>query len=683
MPFPCFLFVALCAALVAGQPSNAELPAGALQDQEFLDFLKLFLQQRRAGEPTAAPDDLETALNSFRGMDTGRNPSDLHMALGASHIVNDLDFVQRMRLTYQHLPFEEQKQMAAFLAQERIFDIQKVNSRMIERASALEHAGKLKAGDNVIVRKLKELKLKRAKALRSAWTKYREMGDTLNTPVFVENAAGGKSLRAGEKKIQKIALSFNDALKHMDEMEVAARRGVAGAEAKYQLAKHEFERIGRMGTSLGPEDLPKSGKQSAKAIKRDKFMSRASKALDNTYGRVLNAGDGIKNSVRFKKFQAVAERIQKPFARASAIARHIPEKIFGKAPKIDHFRAPTTSKLAEQFGKVANRVKEVGYMVAPGITMRLDKSAIRATSSWNMASKLPGWAMPAYRHSGVGHVARKVAVAARLGGLAPVARQAAVLGKAGKNALVKSAKMIAKPLLSVLTPVFAFHTAAEAVKDWHELQDMAAHNGTLDRQKIRNLMFLIGDLWIGRGQTEVIGGALVNGTRGVLKHLVMCSNVMHNKKRCFDNTIKAIKAVREGAGKAINWIADATRKGVKHMKDAHNKCTEEHGHIKCIGKGAVAIGKGIGKGISKIGGWFADHYNFYKDRQVEKKVKAAACIEEKGEEECEREAEIRKENVSKTWRAWRKGHHETLKAAPAKAWNAVKSWFKKSDDEEE
>jgi len=284
-------------------------------------------------------------------------------------------------------------------------------------------------------------------------------------------------------------------------------------------------------------------------------------------------------------------------------------------------------------------------------------------------------------------LAFKLGRAAWAGGLSQPVVHAAKAVKQG----IQIAKSSAKAVLGKLGPVgmvaSGAHAVVEATRDLTLLREQASRGEELDPQLIKNVIFAFtgADVILGRGGTEMIGGLVIKGARGMVKHLVGCMN-LKRADECAQRTVEGLKnavnTVKNAAKKVHAWTKDKLQKA----HNATKTCFREKGHM-CVVHGLHATGKGIVKGakwIGKtVGGWAMKHWNHHMDKRAKSKERDALCaVSEEAQAKCDAEDAERAANRSFAWKSLGSQAVKSLKSAPGKAWGSIKSWFSGDDEGE-
>ena len=161
------------------------------------------------------------------------------------------------------------------------------------------------------------------------------------------------------------------------------------------------------------------------------------------------------------------------------------------------------------------------------------------------------------------------------------------------------AKTSARVLLSKAGPIAMIASGAnavtEAARDLSLLKDLAARGEELDPQLIRNVIFAFtgADVVLGRGGTELIGGVVLKGGKGLVKHLVGCLN-LKRADECGNRTIAGLKKAVEVTANAARKVHAWSKEKLSQAGNATATCFREKGAA-CLGHALHATGKGIVK----------------------------------------------------------------------------------------
>lgn len=262
----------------------------------------------------------------------------------------------------------------------------------------------------------------------------------------------------------------------------------------------------------------------------------------------------------------------------------------------------------------------------------------------------------------------------------PIAKAARATFKAGA-AVKRGARVVLGKLGPVAMVAGGVHAVAEATKDLTHLKDQAARGEDLDPKMVRNVIFAYTglDVVLGRGGTEMIGGAVIKGGKAFAKHLIGCANLKRSKE-CAERTVRAFKktvgAVKAFGKKAGTWVKHSVAKA----KTATKECMSTHGVAGCSGRAVASAAKGIWKGgkwvVNGVGGFFKKHWNHHRERAAAKSARQAHCKKDEHAAKCAREDAEVAANKRKVYGKFARQTLSSIKAAPAKAWTAMKGWFK-------
>jgi hypothetical protein len=173
----------------------------------------------------------------------------------------------------------------------------------------------------------------------------------------------------------------------------------------------------------------------------------------------------------------------------------------------------------------------------------------------------------------------------------------------------------------------------------------------------------------------MIGGAVIGGAKGLVKHLVGCLNVARVDE-CSNRTIAGLKHAVKKTKALGRWVKGK----LNQAGNATKTCMKEKGVHGCTWHALKATGRGIGSLFTGIGKWGKKHVNHWVGRNKESNARQALCEQTlESQAQCDEEDATVSENKKAVWSKLTGSVGSSLKAAPKKAWTAVKSWFSGDD----
>ena len=385
------LLVALVSA--TGEQLAADQPDWA-NDREFLEFLPHFLARyearqkeagRSAGSASAnyaqqqSPADLRESLEELRKMHPGDTPGSsdsFNAAVAGAPVSMEQQLLQRFGSTVMRKPD------AAMLADELAFAHSRRQTAVAQRVGERAHLLKAQAEKYADLarkgvpgaRKMHEMLLKKSQEMFGLLGKRQPYV----VATKVQGAKAMADMKSKEKMVQKLAQSFDEALKQVDDLEFAMRRGVPGADDALKAAQKNLEHIMETGAAMKPSDVIAKVDPDFKPSKLSQMKDRLLARMEKASGAVLDRAIMFRNEAEKSKFikdaTRMAQKLKKPYDKAYQVARYVPEKIWGAAQEVKQVGATGV----KQVGNGYRRIKDAAYMLAPQLAHKVEMAALNA-----------------------------------------------------------------------------------------------------------------------------------------------------------------------------------------------------------------------------------------------------------------------------------------------------------------